>query len=66
MWEPQPLTTLRDSTPCTGITLPFHITSIIYLIMLIHEMDFLLNASIYLKITSAANHVKIKNREIST
>jgi hypothetical protein len=23
MWEPQPLATLRASTACTGITLPF-------------------------------------------
>jgi hypothetical protein len=24
MWEPQPLTTLRNSTACTGKTLPFY------------------------------------------
>jgi hypothetical protein len=25
MWEPQPLATLRASTPCTGITLPLRV-----------------------------------------
>jgi hypothetical protein len=33
--------------------------------MSIHEMDFPINPSIYLKITSAVKHEKIKNRKIS-
>jgi hypothetical protein len=29
MWEPQPLATLRASTACRGITLPFHIRNVV-------------------------------------
>jgi hypothetical protein len=54
MWQPQPLATLRASTACTGITLPFQ-----YVFILRHNLMYFQYPSVFKIVVIFSNPVTV-------